>query len=244
MLRRLIFWLQASPDEQQDSFKKPRRSERLSQRVDHDQDQDHGDDLLKTPVQHKHHLPSPVTHLTSENTAEFDKETTATPPQDRQSQGARRRADDNYSQGLAFSSPPQDTQAFSQQDVDPNAPLVEGVDELKEGVWGYLLPLDTRFVRAPVVLKKKGACPPPPANVQVAEAVGTRSSGRRGQKALAKEKTPTEGTPASGGYVIGRHPECGKLCQWMDHLIPPERTVLTPSQTSGWMTRKYRTATA
>jgi serine/threonine-protein kinase Chk2 len=195
MLRRLIFWLQASPDDGNESFKKVRRSKRLSQRADHDG--------LKTPVQHKHHLPSPVTHLASEGTTDFDKETTATPPQERPSQEGRRRGDDNHSQGLVFSSPPQDTQAFSQPDlIDPNAPLVEGVDELREGVWGYLLPLDNRFVQAPVVLKKKGTCPPPPASL----AVGSRSGGRRGQRASDKE--PKDDSP--GGYVIGRHPECGK----------------------------------
>ncbi|KAK4156960.1 kinase-like domain-containing protein [Chaetomidium leptoderma] len=189
-----------SPTDAQESFKKPRRSERLSQRVDHD-------DVLKTPVQTKHHLPSPVTHLTSESTTEFDKEATATPPQDRSSQVARRRGD-NHSQGLAFSSPPQDTQAFSQQDLDPDAPLVEGVDELKEGVWGYLLPLDTRFVRAPVVLKKKGVCPPPAGSPEAATAVGAKNGGRRGQKTPLKDQEQKGSSPAPGGYVIGRHPEC------------------------------------
>ncbi|KAK4128737.1 Pkinase-domain-containing protein [Parathielavia appendiculata] len=188
-----------SPADEQESFnKKVRRSERLSQRADHGG--------LKTPVQHKHHLPSPVTHLASESTTDFDKETTATPPQERPSQEARRRGDDNYSQGLAFSSPPQDTQAFSQQDIDPNAPLVEGVDELKEGVWGYLLPLDTRFVRAPVVLKNKGTCSGPAASLETSQAAGARSSGRRGQRASDKEQKGC--SAASGGYVIGRHPEC------------------------------------
>jgi serine/threonine-protein kinase Chk2 len=183
--------LQGSPAEDQESSKKLRRSARQSQqRTDHDKQ--------KTPVQNQHHLPSPVTHLTSETTTEYDKEATATPPHDRPSQVARRRGDD--SQGLGFSSPPQDTQAFSQQDVDPNAPLVEGVDEVKEGVWGYLLPLDTRYVKAPVVLKRKGACPPPAASV----AAPAKKGGKKGQKSASKDG------PASGGYIIGRHPECGK----------------------------------
>ena len=196
-LRRLILWLQGSPVDGQESFKKPRRSERLSQRADH---VDH--DGLKTPVQNRHHLPSPVTHLTNESTAEFDKETTATPPQNHT-------GDETFSQGLAFSSPPQDTQAFSQQDFDPNAPLVEGVDEIKEGVWGYLLPLDTRFVRAPVVFKKKGVCPPPAATVESPAAAVTKNGSKRGRKASDKEQEQKGGSPASGGYVLGRHPECG-----------------------------------
>lgn len=186
-----------SPVDGQESFKKPRRSERLSQRADHAT----GHDGLKTPVQNRHHLPSPVTHLTNESTAEFDKETTATPPQNHT-------GDETFSQGLAFSSPPQDTQAFSQQDFDPNAPLVEGVDEIKEGVWGYLLPLDTRFVRAPVVFKKKGVCPPPAATVESPAAAVTKNGGKKGQKESDKEQEPKGSSPASGGYVLGRHPEC------------------------------------
>ncbi|KAK4240940.1 kinase-like domain-containing protein [Achaetomium macrosporum] len=183
-----------SPPEEQESAKKLRRSARQSQqRADHDKQ--------KTPIQNQHHLPSPVTHLTSESTTEYDKEATATPPHDRPNQVARRRGDD--SQGLGFSSPPQDTQAFSQQDIDPNAPLVEGVDEMKEGVWGYLLPLDTRYVKAPVVLKRKGACPPPAASVTAP----AKKGGRRGQKPAAKDQDSKAG-PASGGYIIGRHPEC------------------------------------
>ncbi|KAJ4297212.1 serine/threonine protein kinase [Collariella sp. IMI 366227] len=179
-----------SPIDEHESFKKPRRSERLSQRVDHDG--------LKTPVQHRHHLPSPVTHLTSETT-EFDKETTATPPGDgRASQAVRRHADAGPSQALRFSSPPQDTQAFSQQEpVDPDAPLVEGVDEVKEGVWGYLLPFDSRYFDGPVVLRRKGVCPKP-------ESSNAQRGGRRGQKTSAKPK----GAPETGGYIIGRHPEC------------------------------------
>ncbi len=209
MLRRLILLLQGSPVDEQESFlKKPRRSGRLQQRADHD--------VLKTPVQHNHHLPSPVTHLASETPTEFDKETTATPPQERPSQLARRRGEENHSQGLAFSSPPQDTQAFSQQDIDPNAPLVDGVDELKDGVWGYLLPLDTRFVRAPVVLKKKGACPLPTSSAETATTA--KNGARGGRKTPGKEQGQKDCSPTAGGYIIGRHPECGEFPKQSDLL--------------------------
>jgi serine/threonine-protein kinase Chk2 len=195
MLRRLILSLQGSPtDAEQDSFKKPRRSDRLSQRVDHDHD------LLKTPVQNKHHLPSPVTNLTSESTNEFAKDTTATPPEARPSQTTR----DNYSQGFGFSSPPQDTQAFSQQDIDPNAPLSDEVeDEVREGVWGYLFPLDTRYGINPVVLRKKGICPPPETS--------SIKGGRKSKRTAAKEQGQKGSGLSPGGYLIGRHPECGKF---------------------------------
>ncbi|KAL2271308.1 hypothetical protein VTJ83DRAFT_679 [Remersonia thermophila] len=182
-----------SPADEHESFKKPRRSERLSQRA--------ANDTLKTPVQDRHHLPSPATHLASEPATEDDKEATATPPQERPSQVTRRRGDESHSQTHGFSSPPQDTQAFSQQDIDPHAPLVEGVDEVRDGVWGYLLPLDTRFVRAPVVLKKKDMAPP--------DEAGSGSSGRNGgSRGRNSAKSPKGGVAVSGGYIIGRHSEC------------------------------------
>ncbi|KAK4193339.1 putative DNA damage response protein kinase [Podospora australis] len=200
MLRRLIVCLlQGSPvDAGSESFKKPRRSERLSQRIEND--------VIKTPISHKQHLPSPVTHIVSESTDEFSKETTATPDA-RSSQLAHSQA------ALAFSSPPQDTQAFSQTTVDPNAPLSDEVeDEVKEGVWGYLLPMDTRYGGTCVVLRKRGSCPNPDT---VADSVnsGKKKATRKGPRALLKEqetydKKQRDGGLASGGYLIGRHPEC------------------------------------
>ncbi|KAK3943629.1 putative DNA damage response protein kinase [Diplogelasinospora grovesii] len=195
MICRLIRLLQGSPgDAEQDSFKKPRRSERLSQRPDND--------VKKTPISTKHQLPSPVTHPTSgEEANERFKEATATPPEGRPSQVLHHDA---------FSSPPQDTQAFSQQ-VDPNAPLSDEVeDEVKEGVWGYLFPLNTRYGGKCVVLRKRASCPLPDT---VAEAVKSEGSKKKkGKKALLKEaesfdERKVKGLP-SGGYLIGRHPEC------------------------------------
>ncbi len=210
MLRRLIPWLQGSPadDDEQDSFKKPRRSMRISKRTGHDDD-------LKTPVQNRNHLPSPLTNVASETATEFDKEATATPPQDRPSQAARRRADDPHSQsqGIAFSSPPQDTQAFSQQlDIDPNAPLVEGVDELKDGVWGYLLPLGSTDLRAPVVLKNKLLAPPPTSSAEplATTPIAGNGSARGRQRTPAGDRAQDDKSPAALGYIIGRHPECGR----------------------------------
>ncbi|KAK4681493.1 serine/threonine protein kinase [Podospora pseudoanserina] len=205
MFRRLIsLLLQGSTgdDAPSESFKKPRRSERLSQRTDND--------LVKTPVINKQHLPSPVTHLTSEGTDEFAKEATATPSEGRVSQ---RRDEYMHSQVAALSSPPQDTQAFSQTHVDPNAPLSDEVeDEVKEGVWGYLLPMDTRYGGTCVVMRKRGSCPP---SETVAGAVsGAKQPARKGRGALLKEQEAFDQKQksgkglSSGGYLIGRHPEC------------------------------------
>ncbi|KAH8884490.1 Pkinase-domain-containing protein [Thozetella sp. PMI_491] len=183
--------MQGSPAEApSESFKRPRRSERLSQKPE----QDH----QKTPVSIKQHLPSPITHLTTEESSELYKEATATPPEGRPSQVAHR--DDTYTQANQFSSPPQDTQAFPSQHIDPNAPLSDEVqDEVKEGVWGYLFPMDTRYGGRCVVLRKRAACP------------GTDEN-QKSSKPLLKDEDSFEeikmkGVP-SGGYLIGRHPEC------------------------------------
>lgn len=130
------------------------------------------------------------------------KEGTATPPDSRGKQAVTR------SQETFISSPPQDTQAFSQQPLDPNEPYSKDVkDETKEGVWGYLFPLNTRYGGKCMVMKKRAACPAP-------ETVDEAVPKKKGRKALKQqeedfEKTKIFGIP-SGGYLIGRHPECGK----------------------------------
>ncbi|KAH8675756.1 kinase-like domain-containing protein [Xylariales sp. PMI_506] len=182
-----------------DSTKKPRRSERLSQGTSTEDTE-----LLKTPVtKNQQKLPSPVTHLTEDESSERYKEATATPPAGRRPGTVRHKTpEETFSQGL--SSPPQDTQAFPSQYVDPNAALSDEVeDEVKEGVWGYLFPLDTRYGRC-VVLKKRAACPMP-------DTVGSSAAARKKRAPIEQEKsfeqTKTKGVP-SGGYLIGRHPEC------------------------------------
>lgn len=213
MIRRLIRAIQGSPaDAEQESFKKPRRSERISsQRPD------------KTPVSTKQQLPSPVTHPASDGEDEtatgLIKEATATPPEGRPSQVSHRDPEDNYSQRHVFSSPPQDTQAFASQQIDPNAPLSDEVeDEVKEGVWGYLFPMDTRYGGRCVVLRKRASCP---LATTVADEVAPKKRGRNGQKGPLKEQQSFDQTrvngSASGGYLIGRHPECGMCLMAKDH---------------------------
>ncbi|KUI56609.1 putative serine/threonine-protein kinase fhkC [Cytospora mali] len=176
-------------NEHDPSAKKPRRSERLSQQHS-----------VKTPVNTKQQLPSPVTHLSVEESSTRFKEGTATPPESRGSQLVTR-SQENY-----ISSPPQDTQAFSQQLIDLNEPYSKDVkDEVKEGVWGYLFPLNTRYGGKCMVMRKRAACPIP-------DTAGDVAPKRKGRKALQKqeedfETTKVSGVP-SGGYLIGRHPEC------------------------------------
>jgi serine/threonine-protein kinase Chk2 len=189
-------FLQVSPGDQDfESFKKVRRSERLSQKSDRMSPD-------KTPVDKGQQLPSPLTNLTTDDTSQRYKEDTATPPEGRSQLLHHRLEDEAFTQGQAFSSPPQDTQAFPSQHVDPNAALSEEVeDEVKEGVWGYLLPLDTRYGGRCLVLRKRAAYSLP----------DTGSKGmtkKTGQKGLLKAED-SKAIP-SGGYLIGRHPECGK----------------------------------
>lgn len=136
-----------------------------------------------TPVSRKRHLPSPITHEESTASSAGYKEGTATPPEGRPSQLHHRNLEQNRTvdlKGLS-SPPPQDTQAFSQL-IYPKTALSEDVkDEAEEGVWGYLVPLDQKHGKS-LVLRKRNVCP--------AEDGAERT--------------------ASGGYLIGRHPECGK----------------------------------
>ena len=82
-------------------------------------------------------------------------------------------------------------------------------DEAKEGVWGYLLPLDPKYGDKPLVLKKRNACPAPDA-----EEADQNSDGSDDKPAAVKAEEAYEATKikgiASGGYLIGRHPECGE----------------------------------
>jgi serine/threonine-protein kinase CHEK2 len=125
------------------------------------------------------------------------------------------RKTDEAPESQSLSSPPQDTQPLSQF-VDAQAVLADEVeDEVKEGVWGYLVPLDPKYGEKPIVLKKRNACPKPDA-VEVAkneEAAGTRDKPTALRQEEAYERTKIGSGAASGGYLIGRHPECG-MCIW------------------------------
>jgi serine/threonine-protein kinase Chk2 len=86
-------------------------------------------------------------------------------------------------------------------------------DEAEEGVWGYLLPLDPKYGKS-LVLKKRNACPLPGGMQDFGKASGNRMSKNGKGKDYEKEEEAYEQTKlqgiASGGYLIGRHPECGK----------------------------------
>jgi len=87
---------------------------------------------------------------------------------------------------------PEDTQAFSQFVYPPRAFADEVEDEKAEGVWGYLIPLDDA-VQSALPLTKRDSCEGP-------RNKGDKGQGRNGKKGICRP----------GGYLIGRHPECGR----------------------------------
>jgi serine/threonine-protein kinase Chk2 len=201
---RLTHLIQGAGGDGPDSAKKPRRSERLSA----------SQVAQTTPVSKKQHLPSPITQESSVSSSEAYKDGTVTPPEGRPSQLHHKPYDYNANlDDLGFSSPPQDTQAFSQF-VYPTAALsAEVKDETEEGVWGYLLPLDQKYGKS-LVLRKRSACPMPDGMENFGKISGDMQSKANGkdfkEEEAAYEDTKLKGI-ASGGYLIGRHPECGEL---------------------------------
>lgn len=183
--------------------KKPRRSERISSQIQ------------TTPLKEKgkSYLPSPLTHQESTATEEY-KELTASPPEGRPSQ-IRRRTPPLSSpiRPSQLSSPPADTQAFSQF-ITPSKSISHEVDdEEAEGVWGYLVPLDDVFGET-IVCRARAACPAPYPTSDFGKGTSKRGKGQMGKINYADEEMSYEkdkrvlGFP-SGGYLIGRHPECG-----------------------------------
>jgi serine/threonine-protein kinase Chk2 len=135
-----------------------------------------------------------------------------------------RKAPEGFGQSQALSSPPQDTQPLSQY-VDRHPALSEDVvDELKEGVWGYLVPLDPKYGDKPLVLKKRVSCPMPNAVEAAADGADKdkNDTSTPAKEEEAYEKTKVKGA-AAGGYLIGRHPECGKISWAIPILSSVER---------------------
>ena len=179
--------------------KKPRRSNRLSQ----------NGGGHNTPIKNNQ-LPSPVTRDESTATTR-SKEGTATPPEGRPSQ-IRHRTPPSSSptRNIGLASPPGDTQPFSQA-LNPSDALSSQVgDEEAEGVWGYLIPLDHKFGQT-LVLRDRAACPLPDSKKTLKQKPKKNApkSGYSKQEEEYEEKK-AKGFP-SGGYIIGRHPECDRV---------------------------------
>ena len=192
---------QPSAGEGDQETKKPRRSQRISSQIQGNQ---------KTPLKEKNksYLPSPLTHHDSTATEEI-KEATATPE-------PSQIRHDTPSGHAGLSSPPSDTQVLSQFVVLPKTLSYEVEDEEAEGVWGYLVPIDNVFGDT-LVLRARAACPAPYPSNSFGKGHDDRAKAipDKTPRSYAKEEGEYEkmkrtmGWPA-GGYLIGRHPECGK----------------------------------
>lgn len=178
-----------------------------------------GQRQLSPPDSHRHikqgQLPSPITHKESTGTTDDEhKEGTVTPPPHSQAKLSQQRA-----LPVGLSSPPSDTQAFTQsQFVNPPQARTYAVeDEEGEQVWGYLVPLDDQSGKV-LVLRRREACPVP--ETMVGPKSGTEKVSKHAyeQQEENYEKEKAEKGVTAGGYLIGRHRECGRLL-----LYPPRR---------------------
>ncbi|KAK5173450.1 serine/threonine protein kinase [Saxophila tyrrhenica] len=178
--------------------KKPRRSARLSHV------EDEGEQVKQGA------LPSPVTRRdTTED--EQTRDITASPPakhEEVQQRATPRSSPAPASQANGLSSPPSDTQPFSQF-IPPPPIAYEVEDEEAEGVWGYLVPVDG--FSDPLVFRDRAACPIPPR--KLGEASGRQKVPKKHWKKKEDEyevDKNTKGIPV-GGYLLGRHPECDRI---------------------------------
>ena len=185
--------------------KKPRRSERISSLSQ------------TTPLKDnsKTYLPSPLTHEASVQSEDY-KELTVSPPEGRPSQIRHRSppASPTLNTQGGLSSPPSDTQPFSQLINPPKTLSHEVEDEEAEGVWGYLVPVDAVF-GSTLVLRHRVACPAPYPTGDFGKGTKKRGTGvvnvNLNQEEIDYERGKRlKGFPA-GGYLVGRHPECGKM---------------------------------
>lgn len=112
----------------------------------------------------------------------------------------------NANSGL--SSPPSDTQPYSQF-LAPAPISYEVEDEEKEGVWGYLIP--TSGTAKTLVLRQRGACPVDPGQLGVASGRQKVNKSHWQDKERKYEREKTLKGIVAGGYLIGRHPECDRM---------------------------------
>ncbi|KAI9887007.1 MAG: hypothetical protein M1823_001151 [Watsoniomyces obsoletus] len=182
--------------------KKPRRSQRIQSQSQ------------LNPIDKQSQLPSPLTHAVSTATEDW-KEPTISPPEGRPSQ-FQPRSPITSPKAAGLSSPPNDTQALSQFVYPPSDLAPEVKDEEAEGVWGYLVPLDNRFGDT-LVLRRRATCPK---EVTTSEAKKGKRNKGKGKGAVAAQSRKVETSEkeqgnslATGGYLIGRHPECDRVIE-------------------------------
>ncbi|KAK2750111.1 hypothetical protein FQN57_004604 [Myotisia sp. PD_48] len=133
---------------------------------------------------------------------------TRTPVIDRDERGATipppvyndRSSHPQFSDPIGSSQIGGDTQAFSQ----PATQLAFGVeDEVAAGVWGYLIPMDSRLGDTLVLQKRDSPLTTPDAMGAMFNDTRRR---RRGNRSAANELR-------SGAYLVGRHEECNLILE-------------------------------
>ncbi|KAF2842994.1 Pkinase-domain-containing protein [Patellaria atrata CBS 101060] len=139
-------------------------------------------------------LPSPVTNRGSTATEDNVKIGSSTPP--------------NINHAFASPPEPSDTQPYSQFVYPPNPHPFGEVDEDAEGIWGYLISLDSKAES--LILRRRGACPVPEDT-----SIPTDSGANLSSKKYIKEEENFEMKKAqgvtAGGFLLGRHPECDRV---------------------------------
>lgn len=162
-------------------------------------------------------LPSPVTHKESTGDASDQyKEGTQSPP-------ASHKPSQTAKAG-GLSSPPSDTQPFSQFVYPPESRTYAVEDEEGEEVWGYMVPMDSKGGDV-MVLRRRAACPVPSALVgQTNGKDSVKKDEFKNQEEKYEQEKQDRGVPA-GGYLIGRHRECGKWRRCM-HVLERSLTVV------------------
>lgn len=154
-------------------------------------------------------LPSPLTHQDSTSTERDYVAGTVTPP----NKGSKPPSQQLFSPPHHRASSPSqrdqsDTLPFSQAtQLYSNSYEVE--DEEGQGVWGYLVPIDPGLGKA-LVLRKRTACPLPSRSTKIqADRPVPKDYYVNQEKEFQKEKAEDDEKAPSGGYLVGRHQECG-----------------------------------
>lgn len=161
-----------------------------------------------TPIINKEYLPSPLTNRDSTGTEPY-KEPTTTPPDNRQSQVRQQTPTSSQLEPAALLSPQGDTQAFSQF-IYPPRDFDEDEENPEEGTWGYLVPLSENLDRK-LIMKRRPSCPSVTNALEInnphkAPTVFGRRNPAEDENRYEIDKV--KNGHSSGGYLLGRHPEC------------------------------------
>lgn len=83
-------------------------------------------------------------------------------------------------------------------------------DEEAEEVWGYLVPFDDHAGKV-TVLRRRDACPVPTTRVGRTNGRDPVAQGEYKRQEEDYEQEKADYGINAGGYLIGRHRECGRL---------------------------------